>query len=351
MGFPEWAGTESERSCCKPDLQRLGPQSGLTTDYVNLGSAPDQAQFALDLGHAEPIRHLVGVQQRGDPDRRARARRRHRLVRRQLRRGPPVQRDPHDRDHGPRTPEQRPDYQGVSASCRGGAVRLPLPARRAVGELACRSCRRTGSPSVSPSTPLNTAYRFMVAQPRRPLDPSVDAALRRRATASWCPTRPEVFTAMGAFGRLVVVDPTTESVWVRLGPTDLRRHRTGISQDEGAVGRVRDGLHDRQHVAEPGVLVLDLVVLDELAGAGQELVVLVGLDPLEVELHRRSRRRASARAAREGPQAPVVGEGAVQRRAVAGLPGDVAERVVVDRVELLLLPRTSGRRRATRVRR
>ena len=35
------------------------------------------------------------------------------------------------------------------------------------------------------------------------------------------PMPDEVFAAIGAFGQFVVVDPTTDSVWVRLGPIDL----------------------------------------------------------------------------------------------------------------------------------
>lgn len=114
-------------------------------------------------------------------------------------------------------------YQGVSASCRDLAR---------FGYLYLRGGRWAGgvqvvpeswvSMSTTPSTPLNDAYGFMWWLNRDGHWILPSTPLRDEGDGKLVPDAPEeMFAAMGAFGQLVVVDPTTETVWVRLGPTDL----------------------------------------------------------------------------------------------------------------------------------
>ncbi len=84
--------------------------------------------------------------------------------------------------------------------------------------------------SITPSTALNSAYGFMwwLNQPGHWVLPS--APLRNEGDGQIAPEAPqELFAAIGAFGQFVVIDPTTESVWVRLGPTDLA-DATGVGK-------------------------------------------------------------------------------------------------------------------------
>lgn len=223
-GFQEWTGSESEAVKLRNLISNdSGREWSFNKDYIDLGLAADQTQFAIDLTHQKPIgtwweynnaaiqtveRALVlGTGSAVDSYAEA-----HLFSRIHM-----TATMGHDGDGNTLT------YQGLSASCRDLAR---------FGYLFLRQGRWAGgvqvvpadwvAASVTPSTALNDAYGFMWwlnrdghwVLPSTPLRDEGDGRLMPDAPA-------EVFAAMGAFGQLVVVDPTTESVWVRLGPTDL----------------------------------------------------------------------------------------------------------------------------------
>lgn len=223
-GFAEWAGGDSEAVLLRNLISNdSGREWSFNKDYIDLGLAPDQTQFAIDLGHQHPVGTwweynnaaiqtveralVVGT---GSPvDSYAEAR-----LFSQIHMSATMG---HDGDGNTLT------YQGVSASCRDLAR---------FGYLYLRGGRWAGgvqvvpeawvAASVTPSTALNSAYGFMwwLNQDGHWILPSTP--LRDEGDGRLMPDAPaEVFAAMGAFGQLVVVDPTTETVWVRLGPTDL----------------------------------------------------------------------------------------------------------------------------------
>lgn len=110
-------------------------------------------------------------------------------------------------------------YQGVSASCRDLAR---------LGYLFLRDGRWAGgvqvvpeawvAASTVPSTPLNTAYGYMwwLNQPGHYVLPS--APLRQEGDGQLVPGAPDhLYSAVGAFGQLVIVDRVGEYVVVRLG--------------------------------------------------------------------------------------------------------------------------------------
>lgn len=130
--------------------------------------------------------------------------------------------------------ELRARQQGASASCRDLAR---------FGYLYLRGGRWAGgvqvvpedwvAESLTPSTALNAAYGFMWWLNRSGHWVQPSAPLRVEGDGQLVPGAPEeLYAAIGAFGQLIVVDPTSESVWVRLGPTDLL--------DASGIGKLGD---------------------------------------------------------------------------------------------------------------
>jgi CubicO group peptidase (beta-lactamase class C family) len=223
-GFSEWVGTDSEavtiRNLISNDSGRAWDFNG---DYIGLTFAPDQTQYAIDREHDEPIgtwweynnaaiqtlERALATAIAGDVGVYAQDQLFSKL-------GMTASMG-HDNAGNPLT------YQGVSASCRDLAR---------LGYLYLRKGQWAGgvqvvpgawvTASLEPSTPHNSAYGFMwwLNHPGHWILPSVP--LRTEGDGKLIPGAPdEVFAAVGAFGQLVVVDPTTDAVWVRLGPTDL----------------------------------------------------------------------------------------------------------------------------------
>jgi CubicO group peptidase (beta-lactamase class C family) len=223
VGFPEWAGTDSEAIKLRNLISNdSGRDWSFDKDYLALGLAPDQTQYAIDLGHQHPIgtwweynNAAIQTVERalssavGPVDAYAQAQLFGKIHM--------TATMGHDGDGNTLT------YQGVSASCRDLAR---------FGYLYLRGGRWAGgvqvvpadwiAESIVPSTPLNDAYGFMwwLNRPGHWILPSTP--LRDEGDGKLVSDAPdEMFAAMGAFGQLIVVDPTTDSVWVRLGPTDL----------------------------------------------------------------------------------------------------------------------------------
>lgn len=235
VGFAEWQAGASEAITTRNLISNdSGRQWSFDVDYLQLGFQPDQTQFAIDLGHDQPIgtwweynnaaiqtlERVLGSSLGSDVGEFAE----------QALFGPIHMSSTMGRDG-----EGNPlTYQGVSASCRDLAR---------FGYLYLRGGRWAEgvqvvpeawvAESISPSTDLNSAYGFMwwLNRPGHWVLPS--APLRDEGDGQIAPDAPEeLFAAIGAFGQLVVVDPTTESVWVRLGPTDLA--------DATGVGKLED---------------------------------------------------------------------------------------------------------------
>ncbi len=223
-GFAEWVGTDSEavtiRNLISNDSGRKWDFNG---DYLQLSLAPDQTDFAIDRGHAKPIGswweyNNAAIQ----------------TLERALSLATDTsvatyaQSQLFDKIHmsaklGADAEGHPLTYQGVSASCRDLAR---------FGYLYLRGGQWAGgeqvvpaawvAESITPSTTLNSAYGFMwwLNRPGHWVLPSVP--LRDEGDGKLLPKAPdELFAAVGAFGQLIVVDPTTDSVWVRLGPVDL----------------------------------------------------------------------------------------------------------------------------------
>lgn len=223
-GFSEWVGTQSEAIKLRNLISNdSGREWSFNKDYIDMGLAADQTQFAVDLTQQKPIGawweyNNAAIQ----------------TVERALVAGTGSAVDSyaaahlfnkihmaatmgHDQDGNTLT------YQGVSASCRDLARFGYLYLRGGLwagGEQVVPAAWVTAS--TTPSTALNQAYGFMWwlnrdghwILPSTPLRDEGDGRLVPDAPA-------EMFAAIGAGGQLVVVDPTSESVWVRLGPLDL----------------------------------------------------------------------------------------------------------------------------------
>lgn len=223
VGFPEWAGTDSEAIAVRNLIRNdSGREWSFNTDYLQMGVAPDQTQYAIDLGQDHPIgawweynNAAIQTLERalgaavGDLGDYAEAR-----LFSQIHMTSALGRDAGGH---PLT------YQGASASCRDLAR---------FGYLYLRGGRWAGgaqvvpaawvAESLTPSTALNSAYGFMwwLNRPGHWVLPSTP--LRDEGDGKIAPEAPdEVFAAIGAFGQLIVVDPTRDAVWVRLGPLDL----------------------------------------------------------------------------------------------------------------------------------
>ncbi len=234
VGFGEWQASESDAVTTRNLISNdSGRQWSFDLDYLQLGFQADQTQFAIDLDHQHPIgtwweynnaaiqtlERVLGTATGTDV-------------------GVFAEQELFGKIHMSSTmgrdSEGNPlTYQGVSASCRDLAR---------FGYLYLRRGRWAGgvqvvpeawvAESTTPSTDLNSAYGFMwwLNQPGHWVLPS--APVRTEGDGQIAPDAPtELFAAIGAFGQLIVVDPTTESVWVRLGPTDLT-DATGVGKLE-----------------------------------------------------------------------------------------------------------------------
>ena len=220
----EWQGGPSGAVTTRNLISNnSGRQWSFDVDYLQLGVQADQTQFAIDLGQDQPVgtwweynnaaiqtlERVLGTSLATDL-------------------GDFAEQALFDPIHMSATMGRDTDghpltYQGVSASCRDLAR---------FGYLYLRGGRWAGgvqvvpaawvAESISSSSDLNVAYGFMwwLNQPGHWVLPS--APLRTEGEGQIVPDAPtELFAAIGAFGQLIVVDPTSESVWVRLGPTNL----------------------------------------------------------------------------------------------------------------------------------
>lgn len=223
-GFPEWEGTASEAVRVRNLISNdSGREWTFDKDYVQMGLSPNQTNFALGLGqdHAvgtwweynnaaiQTLERALSTATGSDVGDYAEQR-----LFSQIHMSAKFGRD------GAGDPLT---YQGVSASCRDLAR---------FGYLYLRGGRWAGgvqvvpaawvAASITPSTTLNDAYGFMWWLNRKGHWVMPSAPLRAEGDGQLLPSAPEeVFAAVGAFGQYVVVDPTTDSVWVRLGPLDL----------------------------------------------------------------------------------------------------------------------------------
>jgi CubicO group peptidase (beta-lactamase class C family) len=220
----EWQAGESAAITTRNLISNdSGRQWSFDTDYLQLGFQADQTQYAIDLDHQHPIaswweynnaaiqtlERVLGTALGTDLGVFA-----EQELFSEIHMSATMGRDS---DGNPLT------YQGVSASCRDLAR---------FGYLYLRGGRWADgvqvvpaswvAESITPSTDLNSAYGFMwwLNRPGHWVLPS--APLRNEGDGQIAPEAPEeLFAAIGAFGQFIVVDPATESVWVRLGPTDL----------------------------------------------------------------------------------------------------------------------------------
>ena len=224
VGFAEWAGGESEAVTIRNLISNdSGREWSFNTDYIAMGVAPDQTQFALDLGHDKPVgtfweynnaaiqtlERALNTATGGEV-------------------GAFAQSRLFDAIHmsasmGNDSEGNALTYQGVSASCRDLARLGYLYLRGGTWAEGVQVVPAAWvSETITPSTDFNSAYGYMwwLNRPGHWILPSVP--LRTEGDGKLIPAAPdEVFAAIGAFGQFVVVDPTTDSVWVRLGPLDL----------------------------------------------------------------------------------------------------------------------------------
>lgn len=218
--IPEWVGTPSEVVTLRNLISNAsGRHWDFLADYVQMGLEADQTSFAIGLGQDEEpdayweynnaaiqtLERVLEVATTEDVGDYAAA---------QL--FEPIGMTAtygRDGDGNPLT------YQGVSASCRDLAR---------FGYLFLRDGRWAGgvqvvpaawvAESTTPSTPLNSAYGYMwwLNQDGHYVLPS--APLRQEGDGQLVPGAPEhLFSAVGAFGQLVIVDREREYVVVRLG--------------------------------------------------------------------------------------------------------------------------------------
>jgi CubicO group peptidase (beta-lactamase class C family) len=223
-GYAEWSGGDSETVTIRNLISNnSGREWSFNSDYVVMGVTPDQTGYAIDLGQDKPPGtwweyNNAAIQ----------------TLERALKlaTGGPVGDFAESRLFGKihMTAKLGKDgegnaltYQGVSASCRDLARFGYLYLRGGTwqGDVQVVPAAWVAE-TIMPSTEFNSAYGFMwwLNRPGHWILPSVP--LRTEADGKLIPTAPdEVFAAIGAFGQFVVVDPTTDSVWVRLGPIDL----------------------------------------------------------------------------------------------------------------------------------
>jgi CubicO group peptidase (beta-lactamase class C family) len=229
----EWAGGESDVVTIRNLISNdSGREWSFATDYLTMTGAQDQTQFAIDLGQSQPpgswweynnsaiqtLERVLGVATGEDLEDYAQAK----LF------------DPigmsvtmgRDQAGNPQT------YQGLSASCRDLAR---------FGYLYLRQGEWAGGQSIVPaawvvastipSTALNSAYGFMwwLNVEGHWVLPS--APLREEGDGKLFPDAPEeMFSAVGALGQAVVVDPMSGYVFVRLGDAPDITDLTGFSK-------------------------------------------------------------------------------------------------------------------------
>jgi CubicO group peptidase (beta-lactamase class C family) len=231
----EWAGGESDVVTIRNLISNdSGREWSFTTDYVGMTAAADQTQFAIDLGQDHPpgawweynnsaiqtLERVLEVATGEDVEDYAQAHLFQPI-------GMTVSMT-RDQSGNPQT------YQGLSASCRDLAR---------FGYLFLRQGEWAGGQqivpadwvyaSTVPSTPLNTAYGFMwwLNVDGHWVLPSTP--LREEGDGKLFPEAPEaMFSAVGAFGQAVVVDPTSGYVFVRLGDAIDVADLTGFSKLE-----------------------------------------------------------------------------------------------------------------------
>ncbi len=222
--YSEWSGGDSEGVTIRNLISNdSGRAWSFNSDYVVMGVTPDQTQYAIDLGQDHPpgawweynnaaiqtLERALSTATGGPVGDYAQSRLFSKIHM--------------SASMGKDGEANTLTYQGVSASCRDLAR---------LGYLYLRGGTWAGgeqvvpaawvAETITPSTALNSAYGFMwwLNRPGHWILPSVP--LRSEADGKLIPAAPdEVFAAIGAFGQFVVVDPTTDSVWVRLGPIDL----------------------------------------------------------------------------------------------------------------------------------
>ncbi|MBK7826806.1 serine hydrolase domain-containing protein [Nannocystis sp.] len=224
VGFTEWAGSDSEAVTIRNLISNnSGREWSFNSDYIAMGVAPDQTQFALDLGQDKPVGTFWEYNNAAIQ-----------TLERALKTatagplGDYAQSRLFDAIHmsadmGKDGEGNALTYQGVSASCRDLARFGYLYLRGGTWADDVQVVPAAWvSATITPSTAFNSAYGYMwwLNRPGHWILPSVP--LRTEGDGKLIPAAPdEVFAAIGAFGQFVVVDPTTDSVWVRLGPIDL----------------------------------------------------------------------------------------------------------------------------------
>jgi CubicO group peptidase (beta-lactamase class C family) len=229
----EWAGGESDIVTIRNLIANdSGREWSFVGDYLTMTGAADQTQYAIDLGQAHPagawweynnsaiqtLERVLEVAAGEDLEEFA-----------QTNLFAPIGMTVtmgRDQAGNPQT------YQGLAASCRDLARFGLLYLRR--GEWAGgQQIVPTAwvAASTIPSTALNSAYGFMWwlnveghwVLPSTPLRDEGDGKL--------FPDAPEeMFAAVGALGQVVVVDPTSDYVFVRLGDAPDVTDLTGFGK-------------------------------------------------------------------------------------------------------------------------
>lgn len=229
----EWAGTGSQPVTIRNLISNdSGRQWSFTTDYLQMTGAADQTQFSIDLGQAQPpnswweynnsaiqtLERVLAVATGEDVEDFAQA---HLF-------GPIGMGVTMGRDQAgnPQT------YQGLSASCRDLARfgYLYLRGGEWAGGQQIVSANWVQA-STKPSTALNSAYGFMwwLNVEGHWVLPS--APLREEGDGKLFPDAPQdMYSAVGALGQVVVVDPSSGYVFVRLGDAPDLLDLTGFSK-------------------------------------------------------------------------------------------------------------------------
>jgi CubicO group peptidase (beta-lactamase class C family) len=229
----EWAGGDSDVVTIRNLISNdSGREWSFTTDYLTMTAASDQSQFAIDLGQADPpgswweynnsaiqtLERVLEVATGEDLEEFAQAN----LFE-------PIGMTVTMGRDGAGNPQT---YQGLSASCRDLARFGLLFLRQgewAGGQQIVPSAWVVAS--TIPSTSLNSAYGFMwwLNYDGHWVLPS--APLREEGDGKLFPEAPEdMFAAVGALGQVVVVDPMSGYVFVRLGDAPDVTDLTGFNK-------------------------------------------------------------------------------------------------------------------------
>jgi CubicO group peptidase (beta-lactamase class C family) len=229
----EWAGTGSQPVTIRNLISNdSGRAWSFTADYVQLTAAADQTQFAIGLNQSQPpnswweynnsaiqtLERVLEIATGEDLEDFAQAE----LF------GPIGMSVSMGRDQAGNSQT----YQGLSASCRDLARFGYLYLR--LGEWAGGQQIVPANwvlASTKPSTALNSAYGFMwwLNVDGHWVLPS--APLRKEGDGKLFPDAPEdMFAAVGALGQVVVVDPSSGYVFVRLGDAPDLADLTGFGK-------------------------------------------------------------------------------------------------------------------------